>query len=71
MAAGPFRGEPFPWDDTLSFVVGRLGLAPSAYWAMTPRELSVVLAPHVGGPAPLRAADLAALAARYPDRPPA
>ncbi|MBT9289124.1 phage tail assembly chaperone [Hyphomicrobiaceae bacterium 22] len=54
----------------MSFVVGRLGLAPAAYWAMTPRELSVVLAPHVG-PAPLRAADLAALAARYPDRPPA
>lgn len=43
----------------------RWGLAPAAFWAMTPRELAAALAP-AGPGAPDRAA-LAALMGRFPD----
>ena len=39
-------GEPFPWDAVMRFGLGTLGLAPKAFWAMTPRELAAAMAAH-------------------------
>lgn len=49
---------------------GLLGLAPAAFWAMTPRELAAAIRGRLGPQpeAPPTKQDLAALAARYPDR---
>ncbi|MEM7214840.1 MAG: phage tail assembly chaperone [Pseudomonadota bacterium] len=27
-----------PWNNLMSFGIGRLGLTPKAFWSMTPRE---------------------------------
>lgn len=62
------RPEPFPWDQALRLCLGRLGMAPAAFWAMTPRELAAVLSP--GGRPPrdgMTAERLAVLAAAFPD----
>ncbi|WP_137154141.1 phage tail assembly chaperone [Rhizobium sp. FKL33] len=47
--------------------LGRLRLTPRDFWAMTVRELTVLL----GGPqrSPLKRGDLAALMAAWPDEP--
>ncbi len=62
--------EPFPWGDVMSFGLGTLGLPPSAFWAMTPRELQAamrgVLGPGSRQHAPSQA-ELAALLERFPD----
>lgn len=51
----------------MAFCLGRLRLAPAAFWALTPREIVALLpAPTLG--APDRAA-LAALMAAHPDTP--
>ena len=51
--------------------LGRLRLAPDAFWSMTPREFEAVIAsfagPHTARP-PDRG-DLMALMAAFPDRP--
>ena len=49
--------------------LGLLRLSPRAFWAATPRELAVALAPFgaVAGEAPARVA-LIALMRRFPDR---
>jgi uncharacterized phage protein (TIGR02216 family) len=50
--------------------LGRLRLAPDAFWAMTPKEYAAAigsLAPGRGAPPPGRG-DLMALMAAYPDR---
>lgn len=48
--------------------LGRLGLHPAAFWAMSPREFARAIAPllpaHGGAP---RRADLDALMIRFPD----
>ena len=48
--------------------LGRLGLSPAAFWAMTPREFVRAIAPLVpsrGGA--IARADMDALMARFPD----
>ncbi|WP_306461771.1 phage tail assembly chaperone [Salinarimonas soli] len=45
-------------------------LTPDAAWALTPRELAMVLRPHLA-PAPLDRATLDGLLRAYPDDPPA
>ncbi|MEM9169941.1 MAG: phage tail assembly chaperone [Pseudomonadota bacterium] len=55
------------WRDPFVFAVTRLGLSPSAFWALTPREWRWLA--REAGPAALNRRDLAALAARFPDRP--
>ncbi len=49
--------------------LGALGLAPAAFWAMTPKELAAAIRGRFGGvPAtPLSRADLAAMMGRFPD----
>jgi uncharacterized phage protein (TIGR02216 family) len=49
--------------------LGLLGLAPAAFWAMTPRELAAAIRGRLGPrteAAPSRA-DLAAMMTRFPD----
>lgn len=49
--------------------LGLLRLAPSAFWAMTPRELAAALRGRLGpsgSPVPKRE-DIAALMRRFPD----
>ena len=61
-------GKPFPWDEVMAFGLGRLKLAPQAFWAMTPREFAAALRPYAtgGGTAPDRAA-LTRMMALFPD----
>jgi uncharacterized phage protein (TIGR02216 family) len=50
--------------------LGTLRLAPSVFWAMTPRELDAALRGAFGfaaQEAPMRRGDLAALMAAFPD----
>lgn len=56
---------PFPWDDVLAFLLGRLRWSPADVWSATPREVAAALPPSRG--APMRAAELDDLMARFPD----
>lgn len=49
---------------------GLMGLSPSTFWAMTPRELAAAMRGRLGPrvAAPLSRSDLTGLIARYPDR---
>jgi uncharacterized phage protein (TIGR02216 family) len=58
---------PFPWDEVLCFLLAVLRLAPDAAWALTLREIGLLLCSRPGGPAPPRLSDLARLSATYPD----
>jgi uncharacterized phage protein (TIGR02216 family) len=51
----------------IGFGLGRLGLAPAAFWAMTPRELAAVLRLFAAPEATADPRALAALMARFPD----
>lgn len=50
----------------MAFCLGRLRLAPAAFWALTPRELASLLPRDDTRAAPSRSA-LAALMAAHPD----
>ncbi|MGU3492747.1 rcc01693 family protein [Xanthobacteraceae bacterium A53D] len=66
MSAAPARA--FPWEAAMGFALGHLRLAPAAFWAMTPRELSAAARAHHGPAVPaLDRAGLGALMARFPD----
>lgn len=58
----------FPWDEAMSFGLGRLRLSPDAFWSMTPRELARAMRAFIGeqGEAPQRA-ELERLMATFPD----
>jgi uncharacterized phage protein (TIGR02216 family) len=49
--------------------LGALRLAPSAFWAMTPRELAAALGAGLASPSAPGRGDLAALMRRFPDGP--
>ncbi|MCR9150350.1 MAG: phage tail assembly chaperone [Rhodobacteraceae bacterium] len=55
------------WPALMRAGLGRLGLRPAEFWALTPAELTLMLR-QGGGPAPLGRAALAALERAYPDR---
>ncbi len=58
--------EPFPWDEAMGLAFARWGLAPAAFWSMTPREFA---AADGGRRAPgFDRTALAQLMRRYPDR---
>ena len=60
--------EPFPWKQAIGFGLGVLRLSPTAFWAMTPRELAYAIeAVCGGGGAPLPRETLNELMTRYPD----
>lgn len=59
----------FPWGEAMAFGLGRLRLAPDAFWAMTPRELAAAhkgLCGRAHSGAPDRAG-LDALMRSFPD----
>jgi len=58
----------FPWDTVMRVGFGVLRLAPAAFWAMTPREITRALEALYGAghPAPNRG-DLTRLMAAFPD----
>jgi uncharacterized phage protein (TIGR02216 family) len=71
--AGTATRAAFPWDDAIAAGLGRLGLRPADFWAMTPRELSLALSGAAGRPvgsAAFARADLDHLMQRFPDRGP-
>lgn len=62
------RPAPFPWAAAMGFGLGRLALAPDAFWRMTPRELARAMEAVLGpARAPLDRSGLTALMARFPD----
>ena len=54
------------WPALMRAGIGRLGLPPEAFWALTPAELALLIGPQ-GGPQPMDRAGLEALMAAYPD----
>ncbi|HMO29748.1 rcc01693 family protein [Enterovirga sp.] len=61
-AASP---SPFPWDEVLALLLGRLRWRPEDVWRATPREVAAALG---GGGSPMRRSELRALMARFPDK---
>jgi uncharacterized phage protein (TIGR02216 family) len=63
--------RPFPWEETMGFLLGVLGWPPQAAWAATPREVALAIAGRMGrNPSPpLDGAGLQALMQTYPDTP--
>ena len=58
------------WPGLMRLGLGRLGLRPAEFWALTPAELLLMLGrgAHPSAEAgPLDAAGLAALVAKFPD----
>jgi uncharacterized phage protein (TIGR02216 family) len=58
----------FDWAALMRAGIGRLGLRPAEFWALTPAELAVMLGAGAGR-APMGRARLDALMAAYPDAP--
>lgn len=56
------------WAGLMRAGLCELRLPPATFWALTPYELALMLG-RTGGAAPFTRADLAALAARFPDLP--
>lgn len=54
----------------IAFGIGRLGLAPDAFWNLTPREIAAIAGAAERGPRAPGRSTLAALMAAHPDRPP-
>ena len=71
---GPMHNPPFDWPGLIRLGMGRLGLPPDTFWAMTPWELRLVLE-GAGLIQPLRGGGrmdrgtLQALMTRHPDAP--
>jgi uncharacterized phage protein (TIGR02216 family) len=59
--------ERIAWGRLMRLGLGRLGLRPAEFWALTPAELLTMAGIENGGQGMGRAA-LDALAARYPDK---
>ena len=63
--------RPLDWSGLMRLGLGRLGLRPAEFWALTPAELLLMLGRGelpAAQSGPLDAAGLAALAARFPDK---
>jgi len=54
------------WPGLMRAGLGRLGLAPEAFWRLTPLELKLMLGVEAAAP-PLTRARLEELAAAFPD----
>ena len=63
------KPTPFAWKQVIGFGLGVLRLAPDAFWAMTPRELSCAIAAVTGVTGgPIERADVEGLMRLFPDR---
>jgi uncharacterized phage protein (TIGR02216 family) len=56
----------FDWPALMDAGMRRLGLAPEAFWRLTPAELAFLMGEGTGR-SPMDRAGLDALAARFPD----
>jgi uncharacterized phage protein (TIGR02216 family) len=62
------KRAPFPWKDTIGFGLGVLKLSPAAFWALTPRELSMAHSALFGEQAkPCNGGRLRDLMQQFPD----
>lgn len=59
--------RPTDWGALLRAGLGRLGLRPAEFWALTPAELMLMLGRGAGPAAPMGRAGFEALAAAFPD----
>ncbi|WAJ26696.1 phage tail assembly chaperone [Antarcticirhabdus aurantiaca] len=68
--ASPAAGRAaFPWDEAAGAAFGFLRWRPADFWAATPRELAMALAPFAReAAAPPSRAVLEALIRRFPDQ---
>lgn len=58
----------FPWEEVMTFGLGRLAWPPEQFWAATPREIAAALKAQRGGAGgTTERVTLAALMAAYPD----
>lgn len=57
----------FDWPGLMRAGIRGLGLAPDAFWRLTPAELALMLG-DAGGAAPLTRARLDELAVKWPDQ---
>ncbi|MBL8575468.1 MAG: phage tail assembly chaperone [Hyphomicrobiaceae bacterium] len=55
------------WPEVLAFGLGRLALAPAAFWALSPREFATMAAPWVAAPAATDRSAFDALMLAFPD----
>lgn len=60
----------FDWPRLIALGLGRLRLDPTAFWSLSPRELTAALGADAPAARPLTRAALDRLAARFPDAPP-
>ncbi len=56
------------WPGLMRVGIGQLGLAPEAFWRMTPAELQIVTGCELTGQAVFTRARLDALVRAFPDR---
>lgn len=64
------RLSPFPWTDLAQIGFGLLRLSPAAFWASSPRELTLAMQAGqqaFGKAAPLERQKMAELMAHFPD----
>ncbi|MDP9838182.1 putative phage protein (TIGR02216 family) [Neorhizobium huautlense] len=66
-AAAGERVQPFPWEMVMHAGLCRLRLAPSVFWALTPREFFCVAGGFVGRGAGFSRSRLEGLMAAFPD----
>ncbi|MEM9360319.1 MAG: phage tail assembly chaperone, partial [Pseudomonadota bacterium] len=68
-ARGGAPCRPFPWDDIAAFAFGVLGLGPSEFWQLTPREVYLVSrALSAGDGVPPERRELNQLMQQFPDQ---
>ena len=56
------------WPGLMRVGIGQLGLAPEAFWRLTPAELQMLTGPEPTGQAACTRARLDALVRAFPDR---
>ncbi|RMF37085.1 MAG: phage tail assembly chaperone [Alphaproteobacteria bacterium] len=59
--------ERIAWGRLLRLGLGRMGLDPERFWALTPAEFMLMAGLEDAGPVRMTRASLSALEARFPD----
>ena len=59
--------KPFPWGEAMAFAFSVLRLSPAEFWALTPRELALAMAPYQKRRAAPARGELEVLISAFPD----